>query len=635
MGGSISSTPFEFTYTPKNKDNGKKVTITVTTNNPQGSPCTAAKATFVLTIGSVISAPVIGTVTGTTCINQTGSVVLNGLPSGGPWVITANPGGLTTSGTGTSTTISGLEAGIHTFTVTNALGCISASSANVTINQSSSTPATPTVGTISPPTCQSSTGSVVLNGLPSSGTWTLTRYPGTVISAGTGISTTISGLPSGTYNFSITNSTGCTSNLSANVIIPVQTNGVNMIVTNPAGVCSPMTVDLTATVITAGSDAGLTFTYWTNAEATIAYATPSTAAAGTYYIKGILGSDCFEIKPVTVTISSMADANAGTGGHVCGLDFAFSAIITNGTGTWAKISGPGNMIFTPDNHHPDTHVIVDQFGTYDFAWNINNNSCTSTDIVRVIFHEMPSIDAGKGNDTTICEGTDIQLHASGAGFFSWAPPALFNNPNISDPVATPVSSTTLTVSLTDQFGCESSADIKVNVRNIPLANAGPDQLLESQFSTIMDAVLYNVDETGVWSLISGTGEFNDITNIKASVNGLSPEKNKFLWTVNNGVCPASYDTVMIVIRDLIIPTLITPNMDGRNDYFVIGGFSAQGQMDLVIFDRRGVQVYKNENYDNSWNGIDYNKNPLQEDTYYYILKTNNDQSVNGYIVIRR
>jgi gliding motility-associated-like protein len=93
--------------------------------------------------------------------------------------------------------------------------------------------------------------------------------------------------------------------------------------------------------------------------------------------------------------------------------------------------------------------------------------------------------------------------------------------------------------------------------------------------------------------------------------------------------------VMILVRDLIIPTLITPNMDGRNDYFVVGGFISKERLELIVFDRRGVQVYKNGNYDNSWNGIDINKKQLPEDTYYYILKTTNEQSIKGYIVIRR
>ena len=422
---------------------------------------------------------------------------MNGLPTTGTWILTCNPGGVITTGTGTSTTISDLDPGTYTFTVTNSIGCISAESENVVINLSSSVPAAPLIGTITQPTCQTSTGSVVLNGLPATGTWTLTRYPGTVISAGTGISTTLSGLYPGIYNFSITNSSGCLSVLSANVIITEQTSTPTLIITNPAPVCSPSRVDLTASAITAGSTPGLTLTYWTNADATIPYASPSVAGEGTYYIKGAFSSQCFDIKPVIVTISTLAEANAGTGGHICALDFILNAILTTGTGTWSKISGPGNVVFTPDNNQPNANVSVDRAGTYDFAWTVDNNSCTSSDIVRVIFHELPFIEAGAETDTTICKGADIQLHARGVGFFSWTPSASLSNPNIPDPVATPVSTTIFTVSLTDQFGCRNSVDIKVNVRDNPVADAGPDQILNNQFSTIMDAVPYKDDEKGI------------------------------------------------------------------------------------------------------------------------------------------
>jgi gliding motility-associated-like protein len=125
----------------------------------------------------------------------------------------------------------------------------------------------------------------------------------------------------------------------------------------------------------------------------------------------------------------------------------------------------------------------------------------------------------------------------------------------------------------------------------------------------------------VWSVISGTGLFYEITSAKTPINNLSIGDNKFLWSVTNGVCPESHDSIMIIVHDLVIKTLITPNMDGRNDYFVLEGLSTQDKPELVIFDRRGVQVYKKENYDNLWNGIDYNRNPLPDDTYFCIIKT--------------
>ena len=61
-----------------------------------------------------------------------------------------------------------------------------------------------------------------LNNLPASGIWTLTRYPGTVTSIGSGSSTIITGLPEGIYNFTVTNEEGCLSVPSANVVIPPQ-----------------------------------------------------------------------------------------------------------------------------------------------------------------------------------------------------------------------------------------------------------------------------------------------------------------------------------------------------------------------------------------------------------------------------
>ncbi len=173
------------------------------------------------------TAPTVGTITQPSCFPATGSVELNGLPATGTWTLTRTPGGTTTTGTGTSTTISGLAAGIYTYTVTNAAGCTSVASNHVVINAYPATPTTPTVGTITQPTCAVATGSVELNGLPATGTWTIN--PDSI--TGIGIITTITGLAAGTYTYTVTNASGCISVASANVVINSQPQPATPIIT--------------------------------------------------------------------------------------------------------------------------------------------------------------------------------------------------------------------------------------------------------------------------------------------------------------------------------------------------------------------------------------------------------------------
>jgi hypothetical protein len=46
-------------------------------------------------------------------------------------------------------------------------------------------------------------------------------------------------------------------------------------------------------------------------------------------------------------------------------------------------------------------------------------------------------------------------------------------------------------------------------------------------------------------------------------------------------------------------------------------------------------VYSNSDYNNDWNGVSLDGNPLPDDTYFYVLKAQNGISKSGYIVIRR
>jgi gliding motility-associated-like protein len=107
----------------------------------------------------------------------------------------------------------------------------------------------------------------------------------------------------GTYYIRGVNSAGC------NDIKPIRVEILpppNIFITDPEGVCSPQKIDITKASVTAGSDAGLTFTYWKDAKATIPLNNPGAVdTAGTYYIKGIGSTGCSTIRPVNVKIGAI------------------------------------------------------------------------------------------------------------------------------------------------------------------------------------------------------------------------------------------------------------------------------------------------------------------------------------------
>src|SRR4030095_12162275 len=104
----------------------------------------------------------------------------------------------------------------------------------------------------------------------------------------------------GTYYIKGTTAAGC---FDIKSITVTDNSTPTVVITNPAAVCSPATVNLTTASVTVGSTAGLTYSYWTDATATTPYSTPATAGAGTYYIKGTTAAGCFDIKSVTVTVN--------------------------------------------------------------------------------------------------------------------------------------------------------------------------------------------------------------------------------------------------------------------------------------------------------------------------------------------
>jgi gliding motility-associated-like protein len=642
----VSSTvsPFQFTYTPAAADGGKAVLITVTSNNPVGGLCLPGVATYTLTVNAMPPAPTIGTITNLTCAVGTGSVVLNGLPAAGTWSLTRNPGAIITSGSGTSTTVSGLAAGTYNFSVTSAEGCASAISADAVVSPAPSAPSAPVVGTITQPTCATSTGSVVLSGLPATGTWTLTRSPGSVIISGSGISTTISAIPAGaTYTFTVTNSTGCVSSPSGNVVINTQPS----IPSAPlVGTITPPTCTLaTGSAVLAGLPSVGTWTLirYPGTVSTTGTGVSSTItglATGSYNFTVTTSEGCLSVPSANLIIPAQPPTpSAPVVGTITQPTFEVptGSVVLSGlpsTGVWVITRLPGAATTTGTG----TSRTISNLEGGVFTFTVTNSAgCISTASGPVTISTPGAPVLTITNPPAVCSPATVDLTATAitAGSTTGLTFTYWTDAAATIPYTTPTTAVAgiYYIKGTTVSGYFNIKPVTVTIDPLPVPNAGTDQTLYYQTSTTLDAISV-LNQTGIWSVESGTATFSNNTDPKTTVSDLSSGDNLLLWSVKTGVCPVVVDTVNIIVKNILIPTLITPNWDGRNDNFVIKGLASLGKTELIIFDRRGAEVYKNTDYDNSWNGVDFNKHPLPDDTYFYVLKSEQGKAISGYIVIR-
>jgi hypothetical protein len=300
-----------------------------------------------------VAAPTIGTITQPTCTVATGSVILNGLPSGS-WTITP----INFPGSGSSTTISGLAPGTYKYRVKDSDCCTSPESGDVVINPQPSTPAAPTI-TASGPLTFCSGGSV-----------TLTSSAGSTYLWSTGATTqSINVTTTGSYTVQITNAAGCLSPSSAPAAVTVNAvpSAPTITASGPLTFCSGGSVTLT-------SSAGSSYSWSTGA--TTQSINVTTTGSYTVQITNAAGCPSSPSSAAIVTVNSLPVVTIGTYGPYC---IGASPVIITGNPTDANghWSGPGitdnnngTASFNPAVAGADTHTV-----TYTYT---GGNGCPNT-----------------------------------------------------------------------------------------------------------------------------------------------------------------------------------------------------------------------------------------------------------------
>jgi hypothetical protein len=190
---------------------------------------------------------------------------------------------------------------------------------------------------------------------------------------------------SGTYYIKAANAAGCFDIKPVTVVVddpPV------VIITDPSRVCAPLTIDLTAPSITAGSSSQLILTYWSDAAATLPVTSPqSVSQSGTYYIRGQNTAGCFVVMPVNVQIDPATHLIINTPPAVCTperVDLT-AAAVTSGSTPGLTISFWKDAAATIPVTVPNA---IDQSGTY-YIRGMNAAGCIDIKPVVVTIHTLP------------------------------------------------------------------------------------------------------------------------------------------------------------------------------------------------------------------------------------------------------
>lgn len=174
---------------------------------------------------------------------------------------------------------------------------------------------------------------------------------------------------------------------------------------------------------------------------------------------------------------------------------------------------------------------------------------------------------------------------------------------------------------------DTTQPVSIVVVNASQANAGSDKTITRHETVQLDGSGYGVPK---WS---PDNQLNDPNIFAPSASPL--HTITYVLTVTDRYSCLSMDSVTVNVI-VPVPTAITPNNDGTNDYFMIDKIEDYETNSLTVFNRWGNVVYKASPYKNEWNGKSKSGHDLPDEVYYYLLDYGNGEKPDsGYILIKR
>ena len=404
-----------------------------------------------------------------------------------------------------------------------------------------------------------------------------------------------------TYYVTVTDSNGCSKKDS----VEVSVNSLPVISkSNDTTICNNSSAKLSA-------GGGSSYS-WTPAgslnDANISNPVASPVAPTTYFIT-VSNGGCSAFDSVHVGVYPVANIQTSNDTTVCN-NSSTKIFATGGTSySWTPASLLDDAtISSPFASPPSTtvfHVTI-----------TDSYSCAYKDSVKLSVRALPAFSVSP--DNSICSKSSQQLNASGGDSYIWIPASYLDNSKISNPIASPDSSITYTVIISDTT-CKQTDTLFTKVTVLPSPNVVATHANDIDCSFGSSKLNATGGTTYIWSPADGLDNFG-IANPVASPTATT------VYTVTgkdqNGC--SNFDTVTVKVnfnRGTVyrLANSFTPNGDGLNDCFGVKDWGQVSQLDLRIYNRFGQLVFQTNNPQNCWDGT-FKGNPQQADVFLYTIK---------------